>query len=182
MPFLIKKLAPMAVSSVFCRPRNVKPLERYVPEPFHIPRRLKHRQNHNPFQSSKTPNALINLKSLRRAVWEQQFGKHYSGKCVVEWCSADINVWNFHSAHVVARSLGGTNELSNLVPMCAECNSSMGTASLKEWNTLGKGNHNHTTTSMSDEDELNIVCMDEHSDTESPPSKPSRKRRRTRLD
>ena len=116
----------------FFHNRTIKPLDRYTPE--HLPpRRLKRTR-----ASSSTQNSSIDrLKAVRRKVWEQHFGPVYSGKCVTTWCKQLINVWNFQVAHDVARSLGGPNTVNNLVPMCAECNGSMGTTSLKEWNMLG---------------------------------------------
>ena len=35
--------------------------------------------------------------------------------------------------HVIAKSKGGTNKRSNLLPCCANCNSSKGPKSLEEW-------------------------------------------------
>ena len=108
--------------------RTIKPLDRYIPEML-PPRRLK--------RTRTEPKPVEKLKAVRRSVWEHRFGRAYSGKCVTSWCQQIIDVWTFQVAHDVARSLGGTRTVDNLVPMCAECNSSMGTITLKEWNTLG---------------------------------------------
>jgi len=73
-------------------------------------------------------------------VWERRFGKVYSAKCVTTWCTQTIDVWTFECAHDVAKSLGGESTIDNLVPMCSECNLSMGNQyTLKRWNDVGGG-------------------------------------------
>jgi 5-methylcytosine-specific restriction endonuclease McrA len=132
----------MTTSTVFFRTRSIKPFERYVPEPFNT------RSPHRSFKrSSRTPSQsqpVERLKAIRRAVWEKQFGKAYEGKCITRWCNHVMDVWTFQVAHDVARSLGGSNELSNLYPMCPQCNESMGTTTLEEWNSLGVNKMNES--------------------------------------
>lgn len=116
----------------YFRTRSLKPLERYTP--LDQPRRLKRTYR-------RTQNAAVQpqstTKSVRRCVWERDMGEQYKGKCITSWCNEVISVWTFQLAHNVARSLGGSDSVDNLHAMCAECNTSMGTSTLKEWNMMG---------------------------------------------
>lgn len=59
--------------------------------------------------------------SLRKQVWE----KCVDGKCDI--CGTGIEETQFEAGHITARSKGGQTELYNLIPMCFDCNRSMGT-------------------------------------------------------
>ena len=74
-------------------------------------------------------------KKVKEEVWYMNFGKIYENKCYISWCSNKINVFNFHVGHDVPESKGGTDEISNLKPICDRCNLSMGhNYTIKEWN------------------------------------------------
>ena len=45
----------------------------------------------------------------------------------------NINIRNFHCGHVIAESKGGDSTIKNVRPICAACNSSMGTMSMSEF-------------------------------------------------
>lgn len=78
-------------------------------------------------------------KAIRRAVWENSFGRIYESKCITRWCTRHIDVWTFECAHDVPHSKGGSTLVENLIPMCSECNSSMSNLyTLKQWNELGE--------------------------------------------
>lgn len=47
--------------------------------------------------------------------------------------TAAISQLNFHCGHVVAEANGGLAIMSNLVPVCGKCNTSMGTTNLAEF-------------------------------------------------
>ena len=50
-----------------------------------------------------------------------------------------MNVFQFHVGHNKPRSTGGADSLENLVPICANCNLSMGNRyTIDEWNRLHK--------------------------------------------
>lgn len=49
--------------------------------------------------------------------------EQYKGLC--HWCAAKIG-GAVHRDHVIALSLGGSNDISNIVPSCATCNLSKG--------------------------------------------------------
>ena len=77
-------------------------------------------------------------KSLKKEIWLSNFGKVYSHKCYITWCSNDINVFDFHAGHDTPESKGGSLELKNLKPICSVCNTSMGAKyTIKEYIQVG---------------------------------------------
>jgi 5-methylcytosine-specific restriction endonuclease McrA len=68
--------------------------------------------------------------SIRQAVWETYIGDQIAKtKCPL--CQLnEIKTFQFHCAHVIPRSHGGSDEISNLRPICSLCNNSMYTTNL----------------------------------------------------
>ena len=94
-------------------------------------------------KKSVSPRILVDKRAYkrsiskreRRAVWENKCGKRYLGVCSVQWCKTQLCALDsWHVAHIQPESKGGSNMLHNLVPTCAQCNLSMGTTSLVEYN------------------------------------------------
>lgn len=76
-------------------------------------------------------------KRIRELVWNTYNGDKYSSECYVGWCHNIINVFNFQVGHDVPESKGGTLEISNLRPICGNCNLSMGNKyTITEWSDL----------------------------------------------
>jgi len=65
-------------------------------------------------------------KKLREEVWLKHFGKTFSSKCPVQWCTRIISVFAFEVGHNIPESKGGKTTIDNLIPICGECNRSMG--------------------------------------------------------
>lgn len=65
-------------------------------------------------------------KKLREEVWLKQFGKTFSAKCPVQWCTRIISVFAFEVGHNIPESKGGRTTIDNLIPICGDCNRSMG--------------------------------------------------------
>jgi len=81
------------------------------------------------YQKKKIP------KKVKEEVWSTNLGNIYESKCFISWCSNKINVFNFHVGHDIPESKGGTDDISNLKPICDRCNLSMGNNNtIKEWN------------------------------------------------
>jgi 5-methylcytosine-specific restriction endonuclease McrA len=95
-------------------------------------RHIKYLQhNFNSSRKEKIP------KRIREIVWTTYNGEQYSSKCYVSWCNNIINVFNYQVGHDIPESKGGTLEISNLKPICGNCNLSMGNKyTITEWNTL----------------------------------------------
>ena len=78
-------------------------------------------------------------KAVREQVWIGHNGKVFEHKCHITWCTNKINVFNFQVGHDIPRSKGGSDKLSNLKPICSNCNLSMGNSyTIKQWNKLLK--------------------------------------------
>lgn len=79
-------------------------------------------------------------KAMREQLWLRHFGHKFETKCSTSWCSNKITAFDFHCGHDQPRSKGGATDLTNLVPICARCNISMGNSyTFKEWNVAAKG-------------------------------------------
>ena len=78
-------------------------------------------------------------KALREQVWLTHVGPVFAHKCFVTWCNNNISVFNFHVGHDIAESRGGATEISNLRPICPQCNLSMGNRyTIQAWSKLSK--------------------------------------------
>lgn len=65
-------------------------------------------------------------QKLRELVWTRYNGEEqFLCSC---FCCGDTKItpFSFEAGHVVAHSLGGKDELSNLRPICTQCNGSCG--------------------------------------------------------
>jgi len=70
-------------------------------------------------------------KGLRYEVWTKRNGNNWSGKCFV--CKNSISHTRFHCGHIIPASRGGKDILSNLEPICVDCNLAMGNRNLYEF-------------------------------------------------
>ena len=67
---------------------------------------------------------------IRASVWWKRFGLDTKGICR---CSRVIYVFTFECGHVIARANGGLDIISNLEPICHDCNVDMKTENLYEY-------------------------------------------------
>lgn len=73
--------------------------------------------------------------AVRHNVWIRTCGRVFESTC--SCCRFNtITVFNFHCAHIEAKSKGGSNHVSNLIAVCIDCNLSMGTQSLYDFKSL----------------------------------------------
>ena len=78
-------------------------------------------------------------KALREQVWITYAGRRFDRKCLVPWCVNRMTVFDFHVGHNIPESQGGATDISNLVPVCARCNLSMGSQyTVTEWGELSR--------------------------------------------
>lgn len=82
-------------------------------------------------------------KALRNRVWVNHCGKNFLGHCFC--CQKKLEVLDaWHAAHVIAENRGGKAIESNLRPVCAECNLSMGTTDLHKFKAQFMSNNSCT--------------------------------------
>lgn len=68
---------------------------------------------------------------LRKKVWQNQYGINTSGICPIIGCNhilSSVDKRGFQCGHITSVKNGGKSELSNLRPICADCNSKMSSA------------------------------------------------------
>jgi hypothetical protein len=71
--------------------------------------------------------------TVKRLVWNTNIGEMI-GKSKCLCCkSTDITQMSFNCGHIVAEANGGDTIVSNLKPICQNCNSSMGTKNMDEF-------------------------------------------------
>lgn len=71
--------------------------------------------------------------ALKRNVWNKYIGESI-GKALCECCKlTDITQLNFSCGHIISEFNGGLIKLDNLKPICASCNSSMGTKNMDDF-------------------------------------------------
>jgi len=71
--------------------------------------------------------------AIKKLVWNKHIGEEI-GKSKCLCCkSSYITQLSFHCGHIVAESKGGATIVSNLMPICQNCNSSMGTKNMNDF-------------------------------------------------
>lgn len=72
-------------------------------------------------------------KAVKMKVWSNTFGVTV-GQAYCPVCHSNlISQMNFHCGHIVAEAEGGETIVSNLLPICAPCNLSMGKKNLNKF-------------------------------------------------
>jgi 5-methylcytosine-specific restriction endonuclease McrA len=79
-------------------------------------------------------------KALRQQVWLKYNGRKFESKCNIQWCVNIISVFDYHVGHNIPESKGGGINIDNLQPICANCNLSMSTKTIDDWNDMYKQN------------------------------------------
>ena len=69
-------------------------------------------------------------RNIRTQLWDKYF-QTTSAKCPI--CSADFNINSMHSGHIVSVMNGGSDTLTNLLPICAGCNGAMGSENMNSF-------------------------------------------------
>jgi len=71
--------------------------------------------------------------SLKKATWDTWIGASI-GEVKCPCCKHQhIRQLEFHCGHVIAEAFGGQTNVQNLRPICAQCNLSMGTMNMLEF-------------------------------------------------
>ena len=77
-------------------------------------------------------------KADRKRVWENTHGiNSYTAPCYITRCQKILCCMDdWHAGHNQPRAEGGSDLVDNLRPICAECNSAMGTMTIDDYNGL----------------------------------------------
>ena len=70
-------------------------------------------------------------KGVKEDLWIRHFGKKYFGNCFV--CGDAIETKRFEAGHIKSVANDGSDNISNLKPICMKCNRAMGTMNLYEY-------------------------------------------------
>jgi len=70
-------------------------------------------------------------KNVRDLVWKKYFGNKMEGRCYV--FKEPITIYNFEVGHNKAVAKGGSNAISNLRPICKQCNASISTGTIERF-------------------------------------------------
>jgi hypothetical protein len=89
------------------------------------------------FNINYTAKKVIKKKpisaAIKRLVWNANIGENI-GKAKCLCCKVtDITQMSFNCGHIIAEANGGELIVSNLKPICQNCNSSMGTQNMNEF-------------------------------------------------
>ena len=98
---------------------------------------LENNGNIKPEQDLKKTKSRI-TRGLRLAVWNKEFSYEEKGYCPIPFCMNLLTQNSFHCGHVISEYNGGPTRLSNLRPLCRECNLSMGSRNWDDWIDLQK--------------------------------------------
>lgn len=80
-------------------------------------------------------------KSLKTSIWDANIGNNIRAALCICCNNTEIKVENFHAGHIVAESLGGETDQNNLLPICATCNTSMGSTHMNDFVKSNFPNH-----------------------------------------
>ena len=56
--------------------------------------------------------------AVKVAVWTKHCGEVYNHKCMIHFCPRMMTAHDFECGHIIAHANGGSDCLSNLVPIC----------------------------------------------------------------
>ena len=82
---------------------------------------------------TKTNTKTSIPKTLKTSIWNMYVGtKHRTAYCI---CCNDktIAVENFHAGHIISEHNNGKTNTDNLLPICSQCNLSMGKTNMNEF-------------------------------------------------
>jgi hypothetical protein len=84
-------------------------------------------------EEKKTKNYKVLPKKLREQVWNTYIGSNIGKSSCLCCKTSEITQMNFHYGHIISSYNNGSDDLTNLLPICSLCNSSMGTMNMDEF-------------------------------------------------
>ena len=71
--------------------------------------------------------------ALKKLVWDKHIGLDIGRTKCVCCKTSEITLISFHAGHIIAESKGGETNVNNLKPICQNCNCSMGSMNMDEF-------------------------------------------------
>jgi len=107
-----------------------KEINKFMTDIIQINQKLKNEKDINKINTKKKKQISATIKRL---VWYSNIGEEV-GKAKCLCCKVtDITQMSFNCGHIIAEANGGQTIVSNLKPICQNCNSSMGTKNMEEF-------------------------------------------------
>jgi hypothetical protein len=106
-------------------------LKVYYPESKLLIKETIHKKSTTELSVKKKKKTISS--TIKKLVWNINIGETI-GKAKCMCCnSTDITQMSFNCGHIIAEANGGNTIVSNLKPICQNCNSSMGTKNMNEF-------------------------------------------------
>jgi hypothetical protein len=81
----------------------------------------------------KKPRKANIPKALKMTIWDEYVGKDKRRALCICCCDREIEINNCVYGHIVSEKHGGQANVENLLPICAQCNGSMGAEHMGEY-------------------------------------------------
>jgi 5-methylcytosine-specific restriction endonuclease McrA len=98
----------------------------------HYHNKTKHSNTLHSKAEPKYKKKPISL-ALKKLVWDKHIGLDIGRTKCVCCKTSEITLISFHAGHIIAESKGGKTDVSNLKPICQNCNCSMGSMDMNEF-------------------------------------------------
>ena len=69
-------------------------------------------------------------KSLKTAIWDKYIGKDKRSAYCICCVNVEIKIEDFHAGHIIPECFEGKTHEINLLPVCSQCNASMGSINM----------------------------------------------------
>ena len=70
---------------------------------------------------------------IRKESWHKYIGKNIGATDCICCNTTEITAFNFEAGHIIPSSKGGLTTLENILPICSECNRSMGNTNMGDY-------------------------------------------------
>lgn len=90
------------------------------------------KSNMKPIHNYKNKRLPISEK-IKETVWKNEYKSKPIGICPIFNCNNQLEKKNYQCGHIISVYNGGTNDTSNLRPICAECNLKMSSTNWDEY-------------------------------------------------
>ena len=105
---------------------------------------IKHSTGKDIKQNNTKSKKKTITKSLKTLIWDKNIGKDKRSAYCICCVNVEIKIEDFHAGHIIPESYGGKTDDGNLLPVCSQCNTSMGSTNMNAFiKTNFPGNYNN---------------------------------------